>query len=87
MNQPSMMHQIEKAILQTLRELDERVKTLATASPKPDLRPLFQRLDELTQDLPPDADGELRHFLSRKSYAKARAHLEGRAPERGACGR
>jgi len=80
------MHVTEAAILQTLRELDDAVKSMAKTSPKPNLLPLFKRLDELLLALPPDADEELRHFLQRKSYEKARACLEGRRAERGACG-
>lgn len=81
-----MMHETEEAILLALRELDEAVKAMATVNPKPNLLPLFARLDELAQQLPPDVDEELRHFLKRKSYEKARARLEGRQTERGTCG-
>lgn len=81
-----MIHQTEEAILQTLKELDAAVKAMPAANPKPDLLPLFTRLDQLAQQLPPDADPELRHFLQRKSYEKARARLEGRVAERGSCG-
>jgi hypothetical protein len=76
----------ERAILDTLLELDEQVKRMATANPKPDLLPLFARLDELTAQLPPGADPELRHFLQRKSYEKARLKLEGQVAARGSCG-
>jgi len=77
---------IEQDILQTLIDLDEAVKSVRTANPKPNLLPLFASLDSLAAQLPLDADPELRHFLLRKSYAKARARLEGRTAARGSCG-
>ena len=80
------MTEIEQAILRALDELDSAVKTMSTASPKPNLMPLFARLDELARRLPRDADPELVHFLQRKSYEKARARLEGRIVTRGNCG-
>src|SRR6185503_2791560 len=42
------MTDTERAILQTLRDLETAAKSLRTAEPKPDLRALFTRLDELT---------------------------------------
>ena len=81
------MNQIEEQILRTLSELDEAVKGMATAHPKPNLMPLFARLDELADRLPRSTDPELLHFLQRKSYAKARAKLEGHQAARGSCGR
>jgi len=80
------MTELEQSILEALTELDRLVETMATANPKPDLRPLFARLDGLAARLPPGADPELVHFLQRKSYEKARAQLEGRVAARGACG-
>jgi hypothetical protein len=79
------MTQIEQDLLRTLVELDDAVKTVLTANPKPDLLPIFAKLDGLAAHLPPDADPELKHFLQRKSYGKARARLEGRAAARGSC--
>lgn len=81
------MNDTEHEILQALTELDEAVKSMATAIPKPDLRPLFARLDELAGQLPRTTDPELMHFLQRKSYEKARARLEGQKAARGSCGR
>jgi hypothetical protein len=43
------MNAAEKDILQSLTELDQAVKSLATANPKPDLKPLLSRVDELTR--------------------------------------
>jgi hypothetical protein len=41
------MTDVENRILDTLLELETAVNTMATASPKPNLVPLFARLDEL----------------------------------------
>ena len=61
---------------------------MADAGPKPDLLPLFARLDELTRRLPPQTAPELLHYLHKKSYEKARLFLEGRDAENtaGNCG-
>lgn len=82
----SLMNAIENEILQKLTELAEAVRQMPTANPKPNLLPLFERLDELTEKLPPATDPELVHFLKRKSYEKARAKLEGQSAARGSCG-
>jgi hypothetical protein len=78
----------EQDILRTLIELDGLVKAMATANPKPDLKPLFARLDGLTRQLPPQTAPDLLHYLHRKSYGKARFFLEGRDAENtaGSCG-
>lgn len=80
------MTQTEEKILAALTELDAAVKALRTANPKPDLLPLFARIDALAQELPRSTDPELLHFLQRKSYEKARARLAGQSPARGSCG-
>jgi hypothetical protein len=72
------MTQIEQEILDTLVTLDESVAKMPTANPKPDLRPLFTKLDTLARQLPKETDGDLLHYLHRKSYQKARAFLEQR---------
>jgi len=72
------MTQIEREILRTLVELEGAAGGMAASVPKPDLRPLFARLDELTGRLPAEAGDDLRHYLQRKSYKKARAFLEQR---------
>jgi hypothetical protein len=81
------MNATETALLQTLAELDTAVQSLPTAKSRPNLLPLFSRLDQLTRELPKDAPPELLHFLHKKSYAKARLWLEGRRAEiaRGNC--
>ena len=72
------MTEPEHAILQSLIELEGTVKAMPATNPKPNLLPLFARLDELTRGLPPDTAPELLHYLGKKSYAKARLWLEGR---------
>jgi hypothetical protein len=82
------MTDTERDILKTLTELEAAARSMRTADPKPDLRPLFARLDELTDRLPKDTEPDLVHYLRRKSYEKARLWLEGRGGEnaRGSCG-
>lgn len=81
------MTESEQAILQSLVELDNAVKAMPTANPKPNLLPLFARLDELTRQLPKTTSPDLLHYLHKKSYEKARLWLEGRDAEnaRGNC--
>jgi len=78
----------EQAVLTALEDLEAAVKSISTASPKPDLRALFANIDELASQLPPETNPSLRHYLQRKSYEKARRWLLGRGAEnpRGACG-
>jgi hypothetical protein len=78
----------EQTILQALVELDQVVKSMPTANPKPNLLPLFNRLDALARELPPQTDPQLLHYMYKKSYEKARLFLEGRDAENAAgnCG-
>lgn len=75
------MTEIERNILHSLVELDQVVASMPAANPKPDLKPLFARIDELARRLPGDADPTLMHYLQKKSYQKARLFLEGRDAE------
>ena len=75
------MHAVEKEILTALVQLDQAVKSLPTANPKPNLLQHFARLDELTKKLPRDTDATLLHYLHKKSYEKARLFLSGRDAE------
>jgi hypothetical protein len=68
-------------ILAVLVELDNAVKTMPTATPKPNLLPMFARIDELTKQLPHDTDPTLLHYLHKKSYEKARLWLQDRDAE------
>jgi hypothetical protein len=78
----------EQAILQALTDLDREIESMPTANPKPNLLPLFARLDELTGQLPAQTSPDLLHYLRKKSYQKARFFLEGRDAEnaQGNCG-
>jgi hypothetical protein len=81
------MTEIENTLLQTLLELERAVALMPTANPKPNLLPLFARLDDLSRQLPRDTDPSLLHYLHKKSYEKARLFLQGREAEnaRGNC--
>ncbi len=74
-------------ILNELRALETAVQQMKTAQPKPDLLPIFSRLDQLTAALPKGTPPDLLHYLHKKSYEKARLFLEGREAEneRGDC--
>lgn len=69
-----------------LAEVLDALEAAARDPQRPSLQPLFERIDRLAAQLPPQADPELRHFLQRKSYTKARERLHGRAVKRGSCG-
>jgi len=72
---------LEKNLLDALIELENVVKAMPAANPKPNLMPLFNRLDELTKQMPRDTDPALLHYLHKKSYEKARLYLQGRDAE------
>ena len=72
---------LEKSILNKLVELEEAVRCLRTASPKPDLAPIFLQLDGMTSELPRDTDPNLLHYMNKKSYQKAMLFLQGRESE------
>ena len=69
-----MLATAEQKLLEALVELNNAVR--AMANPKPSLLPLFARIDSLAEQLPAGTDPELRHYLQRKSYEKARLRLE-----------
>jgi hypothetical protein len=77
----------ERDILKALQDLDATVKTMATAQPKPNLLPLFQRIETLADQLPRSTAPDLLHYLQKKSYEKARLWLEGNFAEiqKGGC--
>ena len=81
------MTTVEHEILESLNQLDANVKLMSTANPKPNLLPIFTRLDALAGRLPRNSDATLLHYLQKKSYEKARLYLLGRQAEnqRGAC--
>jgi hypothetical protein len=67
----------ERQLLAGLVELDGAVKALAPNRSKPDLLPLFARIDALAAQLPRSTAPDLLHYLQKKSYEKARLWLEG----------
>lgn len=75
------MNQTESDILAALLELERAVASMTTANPKPNLLPLFTRIDDLSARLPVDTDPTLLHYLRKKSYEKARLFLQGRETE------
>lgn len=81
------MTAVEQSILDAVRELERTVASMPTLQPKPDLLPLFARIDELAGRLPAGTAPDLLHYLQRKSYQKVRLWLEGIDPEKGTCRR
>ena len=69
---------VERQLLDALAELDNAIKAMPAIEGKPNFLLLFGRIDELAEQLPPDTDPQLRHFLQRKSYQKAKCLLEKR---------
>jgi hypothetical protein len=82
------MTSTEQQILHALMELDAAIRSMPQANPKPNLLPLFARIDELTAQLPRGTDPSLLHYLHKKSYEKALLFLQGRDAENaaGPCG-
>jgi hypothetical protein len=78
------MNEVERRILDTLKEIDQAVQTIRTAVPKPNLVPLFERITTLRTQLPRETDPQLIHYLQKQSYEKARLYLEGRENENAA---
>jgi hypothetical protein len=74
-------HSLDKQLLDALTDLDSAVKAMPAANPKPNLVPLFNRIDDLGRQLPRDTDPALLHYLHKKSYEKARLYLQGRDAE------
>lgn len=83
------MTTIERSLLECLVELDNQVRSMPTANPKPNLLSLFQQIEALAVQLPRGSAPDLLHYLQKKSYAKARQWLEGRYAEiqKGGCQR
>ena len=81
------MTETEQNVLDALLELERAIQAMPHTTPKPNLLPLFARLDDLTRSLPTTADPTLLHYLHKKSYQKARLFLQGREVEnaRGNC--
>jgi len=83
------MTETEQKIHEALRALERDVALIKQGGGKPDLLGHFNRIDDLTRQLPASTDASLLHYLHKKSYEKARLHLEGRDAEnaRGSCHR
>ena len=81
------MTDLEQNVLSALLELERTIEQMPHANPKPNLLPLFSRVDELARRLPLTTDPTLLHYLHKKSYQKARLFLQGREAEnaRGNC--
>ena len=81
------MTELEQNVLAALLELERTIEQMPNANPKPNLLPLFSRIDEFTRRLPLTTDPMLLHYLHKKSYQKARLFLQGRETEnaRGNC--
>lgn len=75
------MNDVKQTLHGKLVELENAVATIATANPKPDLVSLFGDIESLANQLPPQTDPALTHYLQRKSYQKARLFLEGNDAE------
>jgi hypothetical protein len=75
------MNSLELAVFDALLELENAVRGIKAGNRKADLPRLIARIDESARQLPPETAPELRHYLDRKSYQKARLFLEGRDTE------
>ncbi len=75
------MNETERKILEALQDLDSSIKSMASSGAKPDLLPIFQRIEALRDALPKSSSQDLLHYLHKHSYEKARLWLEGRAAE------
>lgn len=75
------MTALEFALLDCLRRLED------TASRRESVLPILREIDALLRQLPPGSDPDLLHYLHKRSYEKARLHLQGLDPEQGACPR
>jgi hypothetical protein len=78
------MSRTENEILNALTELERAVASMPAANPKPNLIPLFARIDQLAATLPTTTDPTLLHYLRKRSYEKARLFLSGRDAENAA---
>jgi len=86
---PMGMTEIERDLFKALTDLEAAVRSMPTANPKPNLLPLFERIEALGHELPRSTAPDLLHYLQKKSYEKARLWLEGRYAEiqKGGCRR
>ncbi len=84
--------EIEHSLLEALIELERAAASGRGSQGSPTVKtpilPILERIDRLASELPATAPGDLRHYLQRKSYEKARLFLMDRDGEnaRGGCG-
>jgi hypothetical protein len=64
------MNSVEQSILDALNELDSAVKQMPKVQPKPNLIPIFERIDALARQLPRNANPDLSHYLAKKAMKK-----------------
>jgi hypothetical protein len=76
---------MENALVDLTQALRERLSIIHDEESRRDevkhvarLRAVSEKIDKLQAALPPPIDPRLAHYLQRKSYEKALAHLEGR---------
>jgi hypothetical protein len=79
------MNESEHELLNQLRALEARMASGSAPGSGPSLVTIFEDIDRLGARLGTSAAPELRHYLAKKSYRKARIWLEGGDPEAGAC--
>lgn len=75
------MTENEAKLYRKLSELEAAVGGMSREGTKPDLMGLFDELEELSRALPSGTSPDLRHYLQKKSYQKARLLLEGMLTE------
>ena len=61
------MTEVENQLLQALTEVEAAVKAMPTANPKPNLLPLFARVDELAGQLRVDVKSERAKLVPNKN--------------------
>jgi hypothetical protein len=76
---------MENALVDLVQALQERLAIIHDEESRRDeakhiarLRAVSEKIDKLQAALPKPVDPRLAHYLQRKSYDKALAHLEGR---------
>jgi hypothetical protein len=76
---------MENALIDLMEALRERLTIIRDEQSRGDeakhiarLQAVSEKIDELQAALPQPVDPRLAHYLQRKSYDKALAHLEGR---------
>jgi hypothetical protein len=74
-------------VLASLRALESAIAAGQPPSPNPALRAALAQMEALTAAIPDGVDANLRHYLLKRSYQKARLLLEGGDPEAGPCPR